>query len=63
MPRLDGLRRVSRLVQLGGLDVAAVRQLAAAETAASVSAVSLRARTGGNLLFVQQLVRSRDAAG
>ncbi len=32
MPRLDALRRVSRLVPLGGLDVEAVRQLAAAQS-------------------------------
>jgi hypothetical protein len=62
MPALDALRRVSRLIQLGGLDVDAVRLLAAAETPGSVDQVQvdpveLRARTGGNPLFVQELVR------
>lgn len=62
MPALDALRRVSRLIQLGGLDVDAVRLLAAAETPGSgdqvqVDPVELRARTGGNPLLVQELVR------
>ena len=58
VPSLGDVRRVSRLVQLGGLDVEAVRQLAAAETTASVDAVALHARTGGNPLFVRELVRA-----
>ncbi|MET0864488.1 MAG: AAA family ATPase [Nakamurella sp.] len=67
MPRLDALLRVSRLIGLGGLDVEAVRQLVAAQAAGpdaagSVDAVALRARTGGNPLFVQQLIRSPDGA-
>ena len=41
MPRLDGVRRVARVVQLRGLDVDEVRQLAAAETTESVDAVAL----------------------
>ena len=34
MPRLDGVRRVARVVQLSGLDVDGVRRLATAETTA-----------------------------
>ena len=41
MPRIDGVRRVSRLVQVGGLDVEGVRQLATAESTQSVDAVTL----------------------
>jgi tetratricopeptide (TPR) repeat protein len=63
MPRIDGVRRVSRLVKLGGLDVEGVRRLATAETADAVDAVALRARTGGNPLFVRELVRSPDSGG
>ena len=63
VPSLGDVRRVSRLVQLGGLDVEAVRQLAAAETTASVDAVALHARTGGNPLFVRELVRAPDGDG
>jgi tetratricopeptide (TPR) repeat protein len=63
MPRLDGLRRVARVVPLGGLDLDAVRQLAAAEANGPVDAVALHARTGGNPLFVQELVRSPDGGG
>lgn len=63
MPHLDRVRRVSRLVQLGGLDVDAVRQLATAELGGSVDAVALHARTGGNPLFVQELVRVSDGGG
>jgi hypothetical protein len=58
MPRLDRLRRVSHVIPLGGLDVDAVRQLAAAEAPTVVDAIELHARTGGNPLFVQELVRS-----
>ena len=61
MPPLDALRRVSRLVRLGGLDVEGVRQLVAAETpdrAIGVDPAELRARTGGNPLFVRELLRS-----
>ncbi len=60
MPRIDGVRRVSRFVQVGGLDVEGVRQLATAESTQSVDAVTLHARTGGNPLFVQELVRAPD---
>jgi hypothetical protein len=66
MPGLDGLRRVSRVVSLGGLDVDAVRQLAGAEDhqrAGPFDAVDLHARTGGNPLFVQELIRSPDGSG
>ena len=63
MPRLDGVRRVARVVQLSGLDVDGVRRLATAETTASVDAVALHARTAGNPLFVQELVRSPDGVG
>ena len=63
MPRLDPLRRVSRLVPLGGLDVEAVRQLAAAESVGPVDAAQLHARTGGNPLFVRELVRAPDGGG
>ena len=60
VPRIDGVRRVSRLVALGGLDVEGIRRLATAETADAVDAVALQARTGGNPLFVRELVRSPD---
>ena len=63
MPRLDALLRVSRLIRLGGLDVEAVRQLAAAEGADTFDVTAMMARTGGNPLFVQELVRSPDGAG
>ncbi len=71
MPRLDDLRRSSRLIVLGGLDVDAVRHLAAAESSGSIDgpsdsridAVALHARTGGNPLFVQELMRSPDGSG
>jgi hypothetical protein len=63
MPRLDGVRRMSRVVQLGGLAVDAVGRLAAAESNGVVDAVALHARTGGNPLFVQELVRSPGGAG
>ncbi len=63
MPRLDGVRRVARVVALGGLDVDAVRQLAAAEATGSIDAAALHARTGGNPLFVQELIRSPDGGG
>ena len=63
MPRLDALRRVSRLVQLGGLDVEAVRQLAAEQATRSVDAVELHARTGGNPLFVRELLHAPDDGG
>lgn len=60
MPALDGLRRVSRLVQLDGLDVDAVRLLTAAEASArdGLDPADLHARTGGNPLFVQELIRA-----
>ena len=66
MTSLDALRRVSKLVRLGGLDVEGVRQLVGAEipdTADGVDPVDLRARTGGNPLFVQELVRSPGGSG
>ena len=50
MPRLDAVRRVSRLVQLEGLDVEAVHRMAVAQNTMPVDAVELRARTGGNPL-------------
>ena len=66
MPALDGLCRVSKVVRLGGLDVDAVRRLAAAEATSAVESVDpvhLHARTGGNPLFVQELVRSPGGSG
>src|SRR4051812_19079635 len=67
MPSLEDLRRASRVITLDGLDVDAVRQLALAETAGSngrqIDAVDLHARTGGNPLFVQEVVRSPDGSG
>ncbi len=63
MPRLDALRRVSRLVPLGGLDVESVRRLAVAHGAVSADAAELRARTGGNPLFVRELLRAPDGGG
>ena len=67
MPPLEDLRRASRVITLEGLDVDAVRQLALAETAGSngrpIDAVDLHARTGGNPLFVQEVVRSPDGGG
>jgi hypothetical protein len=63
MPRLDALRRVSRLVPLGGLDLDAVRELAAAETTGTIDAVALQERTGGNPLFVRELVRAPQDTG
>ena len=62
-PPLDELRRVARLVQLEGLDVDGVAQLAASETDAAVDVDALHARTGGNPLFVRELVRSPDGVG
>lgn len=67
MPSLADLRKASRVVDLDGLDVDAVHQLALAETAGSaaspIDAVALHARTGGNPLFVQELVRSPGGSG
>ncbi|HYQ32316.1 MAG TPA: AAA family ATPase [Lapillicoccus sp.] len=67
MPPLEDLRRASRVITLNGLDVDAVHQLAVAETAGSsdsaIDAVDLHARTGGNPLFVQELVRSPGGSG
>ena len=71
MPPLDDLRRSSRVIALRGLDVDAVRQLAAAESPSPTAtptddpmdAAQLHARTGGNPLFVQELVRSGDGSG
>ena len=67
MPPLEDLRRASRVIMLEGLDVEAVRQLALAETADSngrpIDAVDLHARTGGNPLFVQEVVRSPHGSG
>lgn len=60
MPRLDAVRRVSQLVPLGGLDVDAVRQLVATQATLPVDAVELQTRTGGNPLFVKELLRSPD---
>ncbi len=50
-----------RLVRFGGLDVEEVRQLVGAEIpdkTGVVDPVELCARTGGNPLFVQELLRS-----
>lgn len=67
MAPLADLRRASQVITLDGLDVNAVRQLASAETAGSTTshtdAVDLHARTGGNPLFVQELVRSPGGSG
>jgi tetratricopeptide (TPR) repeat protein len=67
MPPLADLRRASQVITLDGLDVSAVHQLASAETAGSINnhidAVDLHARTGGNPLFVQELVRSPGGSG
>ncbi len=58
----DGLRRVARLIRLGGLDVEAVRRLAEQESPDPVDAADLHARTGGNPLLVQELLRSPDGS-
>ncbi|MDN5861760.1 MAG: ATP-binding protein, partial [Pseudonocardia sp.] len=63
MPRLDTLRRVSRMLPLAGLDVDAVRRLAAAEAQGSIDAAGLHTRTGGNPLFVKELLRSPAGSG
>lgn len=67
MPPLGDLRRASTVVDLDGLDVDAVHQLVLAETAGSgdrpIDAAGLHARTGGNPLFVQELVRSPGGSG
>ncbi len=66
MTSLDALRRVSKLVRLGGLDVEGVRQLVGAEipdTANGVDPVELCARTGGNPLFVREILRSPGGSG
>jgi len=66
MTPLDTLRRVSTLVRLGGLDVEGVRQLVGAEIPDKtrvVDPVELCARTGGNPLFVQELLRSPGGSG
>ena len=66
MPALDNLRRVARVIQLGGLDVEAVGRLAAAESPAAaepIDPIELRARTGGNPLFVQELMRAPGGSG
>jgi tetratricopeptide (TPR) repeat protein len=63
MPHLDAVRRVARVLPLGGLDREAVRELAAVEAAGSVDAVALHARTGGNPLFVRELIRSPNSGG
>lgn len=63
MPRLDGLHRVAGLVPLDGLGVEAVAQLAAAEVGRPVDGVALHDRTGGNPLFVKELVRSPGGSG
>ncbi len=62
-PPLDGLRRVSRVVVLGGLDVEGVARLAATQTSDPVDATALLARTGGNPLFIQELLRGPDGGG
>jgi predicted ATPase len=63
MSHLDAVRRVARVLSLGGLDREAVRELAAVEAAGSVDAVALHARTGGNPLFVRELIRSPNSGG
>ncbi len=62
-PRLDALRRVSRLLPLKGLDVDAVRRMAADRGSGPVDAVELQARTGGNPLFVRELLSAPDDGG
>ena len=65
MPRLDGVRRASRVVSSKGSTskgcVSSPRPRRRANGA--VDAVALHARTGGNPLFVQELVRSPDGGG
>jgi len=66
VPRLDAVRRVARVLPLEGLDVDAVGELVAAESTGApdgVDAAALHARTGGNPLFVQELIRSPDGGG
>ena len=63
MPRLDALRRVCRVVRLEGLDADAVHQLAAAQASRPIDAVALTARTGGNPLFVRELLYAPDSGG
>jgi hypothetical protein len=66
MPSLDGLRRVSRPIRLGGLDVDAVRRLVATEARSGTDAVDpveLQARTGGNRREHRRHRRSADGAG
>jgi len=66
MTPLDALRRVSRLMRLEGLDVEGVRQLVVTETRESadgIDPIELRARTGGNPLFVQELLRAPGGSG
>ncbi len=63
MPKLDALRRVCRVVRLEGLDADAVHQLAAAQASRPIDAVALTARTGGNPLFVRELLYAPDSGG
>lgn len=62
MPRLDAVRRVARPVHLDGLDVDGVGRMAAALAAGPVDAAGLRARTGGNPLFVRELLSAPDGS-
>ncbi|MDT0354030.1 AAA family ATPase [Pseudonocardia charpentierae] len=63
MPPLDALCRVSRVVALEGLDVDAVGLLAAGVSSRPVDAEQLHRRTGGNPLFVLELVRAPHGSG
>ena len=58
MPGLDPLRRVSRVVHLDGLDVDAVGELVTVDSDLSVDVCELHARTGGNPLFVRELLQN-----
>lgn len=60
MPRLDRLRRVSDVIALGGLAVADVRTLASTRGHAAVDVAELHGRTGGNPLFVRELLDAPD---
>jgi hypothetical protein len=59
--RLVGLLRPAEVVRLGGLDEAEVAELAhVLAPGAAVDASALLVRTGGNPLFVRELVRAPD---
>lgn len=60
MPRLDRLRRVCDVIPLDGLAVDDVRALASRRGHAAVDAAELHDRTGGNPLFVRELLDAPD---